>query len=261
MKSSHISADISHVWSGCQVTGVGLCLHSSVHKLIEIFIKLLYISMKNVRFISHRLKLHAPAGFGVVRLSRSFLSQEHWGIYSISNYAEIPTLAQGWADLILGLFTLTLEISLLSQHFDSFVKGPVFCSPRMTLIRKRRAVFFQLSTNVCSEPTMSWFHFRGQRPLQPHVSWTWYFKNTLGDFHWVWHKLTLRLFDGLIRFGQSEIKGQFNATFCESDISRTHWGNFFKFDTQVHLNSKVNQLHFRGQRLWSCTQCCEVEVI
>lgn len=221
MQSSHISADMSHVsgWSGCQVTG--LRHHSSVHKLIRNYIKLLYISMKNVCFISHRLKLHAPAGFGVVRLSMSFLSEEHWGIYSISNYAAIPTLAQGWADLISGLFTLTLEISLLSQHFDSFVKGPVIVSPRMTLKRKLRGIFFQLSTNVCSEPTMSWFPFRGQRPLQPHASWTWYFKNTLSDFRWVWHKLTLRLFDELIRFGQSEIKVSSSHILWKSCLKNT----------------------------------------
>lgn len=40
---------------------------------------------------------------------------------------------------------------------------------------------------------------------------------------------------------------------CEIFILRTPWGNFFKFDTNIHLHSRINWLEFGGQRprpLW-----------
>lgn len=82
-------------------------------------------------------------------------------------------------------------------------------------------------------------------------SWTQYLNNTLRNFLQLWHKHPLGLRDKIR--GSKVTVTVHPSHSCECHISKRLWKNFLKFGTNVYLDSRMNQLDFRGQRsrsLW-----------
>ena len=111
-----------------------------------------------------------------------------------------------------------------------------------------RGNFLKIGTNFHLDLKMNWLDFAGQKHVTPYFCELDIIKSALQEFDYTWHKHWLGHKDEEIRTWVSKVKSPATLRTLlpfEHLISRE---NPFKFGTNVHSDSQINWLYFRGQK-------------